>query len=51
MGFDCAPEGSDRFFHVVVVAVDVCECGYLLDYLGLLEEIQAEFCWFEEVAP
>ena len=51
MGFNCSSKGSKRFFHVVVVAVEVCECGYLWDHLGLLEEIQGEFCWFEEVAP
>ncbi len=51
MGFDCSSEGIKRFFHVVMVAVDVCKCGYLWDYLGLSEEIQGEFCWFKEVAP
>ena len=51
VGFDCASEGGKWFRHVVVMAMDVRKCRYFRGYLGLAEEIQGEFSWFEEMAP
>ncbi len=38
-------------FHIVMVAVDVSKGGDLWCDFGLMEQIQGEFGWFQEVAP